>query len=104
MRSTICAAMLALATTTADGPAHACGGLLRDLIDPNCRPPLPMVWSKPRASQAEFAQSRYRCLQESQQSTTTAVAGVGGVSTVVTNDQLFTACMNARGWVLTPAR
>jgi hypothetical protein len=57
----IYAAMLALANTTAGTPADACGGLLRDLIDANCCPPPPMAWSKPRASQAEFAQTRYRC-------------------------------------------
>lgn len=88
-------------------PAHACGGLLRDIIDPDCRPPpaSPMAWSKAKATQIEFAQTRYRCLQESQQRLGNALVINGNgaaTNSMVANSQLFTACMNASGWTLLP--
>jgi hypothetical protein len=95
--------LIAIALLASSDGAHTRGGLLRDLIDPNCRPPPPMVWRRARASQVDFARDRYACLREAQQPMTTAVVGAGGIASVVTNDQLFGACMNARGWGLTPA-
>jgi hypothetical protein len=61
MKGVLGTVVLAMAISEAPA-AHACGGLLRDSIDPNCKPPPPMVWSKPKATQAEFAQTRYRCM------------------------------------------
>src|SRR5262249_16712166 len=60
-----------------------------------------MVWVKPGSSQNDFAQDRYRCLRESQQRVGGAfVNQYGGAASdsVVTNEQLFSACMNSRGW------
>jgi hypothetical protein len=67
------------------------------------QPDSKMVWVKPGTSQTEFAQDRYACMKESQQrvSTTIVNEAVGSsLSNVVTNGQLFGACMNAKGWVL----
>lgn len=60
-----------------------------------------MGWVKQGGTQAEFSQDRYSCMQNSQQR-------VGGASfnqfggyaanQVVTNEDLFAACMNSRGW------
>lgn len=66
-----------------------------------------MVWVKPNAQQGEFEQVRYQCLQESQQYSSRGVAiansAINGYqaisrSGVGTNDELFGACMNAKGW------
>jgi hypothetical protein len=62
-----------------------------------------MVWNKPGASQADFSQARYSCMQQSQQPTSFAyVNQYGGSSSsgVATNGNLFNACMNAQGWSL----
>ena len=72
-----------------------------------------MVWIKPGAGQNEFAQARYECLQNSQQQRSTATYNNSGgyvspmassqgyaTSGAVTNEQLFGACMNAKGWYL----
>src|SRR5215475_11279253 len=62
-----------------------------------------MVWNKPGASQAAFNTDRYRCMQESQQQSSSAYinryAGYAS-SGQTTNDALFQACMNASGWSL----
>lgn len=61
------------------------------------------VWVKPGASTNEFNSDKYVCLQQSQQQSGRAVVDQygGAASTkVVTNDYLFTTCMNARGWSL----
>lgn len=61
------------------------------------------VWVKPGASQTDFTQARYACLQQSQQGASSAyVNRTYGVASsgVVTNDGLFSACMNAAGWNL----
>ena len=63
------------------------------------------VWTKAGAGQSEFSQARYNCLQQSQQGASSAyVNRYGGVavasSGAVTNDGLFSACMNAAGWSL----
>ena len=76
-----------------------------------------MLWVKPNANQNEFAQVRYECLQNSQQNRSVAqYNNVGGyvsgasnsqgyaVSGVVTNEQLFAACMNSKGWYLEAQR
>lgn len=61
------------------------------------------VWTKAGAGQNEFSQARYNCLQQSQQGASSAyVNRYGGAASsgVVTNDGLFSACMNAAGWSL----
>jgi hypothetical protein len=61
------------------------------------------VWVKPGASQSDFAQARYNCMQQSQQRVSTAfVNQYGGAAnnSVITNQNLFGACMNAQGWSL----
>lgn len=66
----------------------------------------PKVWSKPGSSQDEFSKDRYTCLQQAQQPVSGAyVNQYGGSSSgqMITNDNLFGACMNANGWYLTPA-
>lgn len=61
------------------------------------------LWIKQGAGQSEFNQTRYTCLQQSQQGTSSAyINRYGGVASsgVITNDGLFIACMNAAGWTL----
>ena len=61
------------------------------------------VWFKPNAYQGEFEQTRYKCLQESQQRVVNGNANgyqANYNNRVVTNDQLFGACMAAKGWSL----
>lgn len=63
----------------------------------------PMVWNKPGASQDDFSRDRYTCMQDSQQRVSGAVVNqFGGYSTneVITNPNIFRACMNANGWYL----
>jgi hypothetical protein len=63
----------------------------------------PMAWNKPGASTADFDAHRYRCMQESQQQTSSAyVNRYGGYASSgqSTNEALFQACMNAGGWSL----
>lgn len=63
----------------------------------------PQVWVKPGASQTDFGKDKYDCLQQAQQRVSGAVVNQYGGSAsnrVITNDTLFTACMNARGWTL----
>ena len=65
------------------------------------------VWVKPGATQADFAQERYACMQQSQHRVSSAyVDQYGGSSNsqVTTNTPLFGACMNARGWYLQDKR
>lgn len=62
-----------------------------------------MAWNKPGASQAEFSQDKYDCMQQSQQQVSGAYVnkfGGGASSQVVTNGNLFNSCLNARGWTL----
>lgn len=62
------------------------------------------VWVKPGASQNDFANDRYTCMQESQQRVGGAFVnqfGGSATNTVVTNGNLFGSCMNAKGWYLT---
>lgn len=66
-------------------------------------------WYKPGWTPESFNRDRYDCLKESQQRVSTSQANVYGVigssssnSQVITNDTLFTSCMQARGWYLRP--
>jgi hypothetical protein len=63
------------------------------------------LWLKPGAASDEFGQDKYACLQQSQQQSSSAyINRYGGVanSGAVTNGGLYDACMNSKGWVLTP--
>jgi hypothetical protein len=65
---------------------------------------VPMIWNKPGATRDDFSSARYVCMQQSQQRVSEAsINALGGYSTssVVTNDDLFSSCMNANGWYLT---
>jgi hypothetical protein len=65
------------------------------------------VWSKPNFTQQEFAKDKYECIQQAQQTKYQAQGATGyGIlyepgqasSEVVTNQNLFILCMEARGW------
>jgi hypothetical protein len=64
------------------------------------------VWNKPGASQSDFAQDKYACLQQSQQQVSgiyvNRFAGVAD-SRMQANEGLFASCMNAKGWYLKQA-
>ena len=63
-----------------------------------------MIWEKPGSSQNDFSQDRYACMQQSQQPVSGAyINQYGGFasSNIITNNNLFSACMNSRGWNLT---
>ncbi len=65
---------------------------------------LQMGWYKPGATQSEFAEDRYECMQSSQERVSGAyVNAYGGASSsgTTTNMPLFQACMEARGYVWT---
>lgn len=67
----------------------------------SCAPPL--SWVKPGAGQTEFQQAKYSCLQNSQQRVAKAHADSAQYdydNSVVTNDEIFNACMGAQGWRL----
>jgi hypothetical protein len=62
------------------------------------------IWIKPGAAVDDFSNDKYACMQQSQQPNSSAyVDRYGGVanSGIITNGNLFGACMNARGWYLT---
>jgi len=66
-----------------------------------CAPPL---WVKPGGTTAEFDKDKYNCLQSSQQRASGLYFnkfGGGASDQMVTNDKLFSSCMNSRGWKLT---
>ena len=61
------------------------------------------LWVKPGASQQDFGVDKYQCMQQAQQRVSgTYVNAYGGASTnkVITNEGLFNACMNSKGWSL----
>jgi predicted aspartyl protease len=61
------------------------------------------TWVKPGLTQEEFAKDRYNCMQQSQQRVSSAFVGQYGgsaVNHVITNDNLFSACMNSQGYSL----
>ena len=65
-----------------------------------------MLWYKPTGTQDEFSRDKYDCLQQAQQPYSGAYVNMyGGASRgqMITNNQLFAACMNSRGWYLTRA-
>jgi hypothetical protein len=62
-----------------------------------------MAWQKPGAQQNEFTEARYACMQQSQQRHSSAYVnqyGGSSDSSVITNNNLFSACMTSRGWTL----
>lgn len=62
-----------------------------------------MAWYKDGASQQDFGQDKYVCLQEAQQGQSSAQVNRNGgaaQSGAVTNNLLFNSCMEARGWAL----
>lgn len=65
---------------------------------------LQMGWYKPGASQSDFAQDKYACMENSQEHVSGAyVNPYGGAASsgTITNIPLFQACMEARGYVWT---
>jgi hypothetical protein len=63
----------------------------------------PMTWTKPGATHDDFTKDRYSCMQQSQQRVSSAYVNQYGGSandSVITNGNLFGACMNAQGWTL----
>jgi hypothetical protein len=61
------------------------------------------LWLKPGATKEDFNKERYACMQQAQQPNSVAYLDkYGGVSNskVITNENLFSACMNAGGWYL----
>jgi len=81
------------------------GAIIFGLSLTSCAQQPQAIWLKPSAASDEFSQDRYACLQQSQQPNSAAyVTQYGGAarSNIITNGGLFDACMNSRGWVLTP--
>lgn len=75
----------------------------------SCAPPPQMVWVKQNQKQGDFEKARYECLQQSQQFASSSsiapnqiLGGYQGSSSsgMQTNDQLFGACMNSKGFYL----
>jgi hypothetical protein len=74
------------------------------------RPPAPAKqWYKPNFTQQEWAKDKYECMQQAQQTKAYSTGPTGGgifyepghsESKVVTNWNLYNACMEARGWTL----
>ena len=59
------------------------------------------AWYKDYATQQDFNQDRYTCMQESKQQTTSGYANMYGATSqsgMTVNAQMFGACMNAHGW------
>jgi predicted aspartyl protease len=63
----------------------------------------PTTWVKPGLTQEQFAKDRYACMQQSQQRVSSAYVsqyGGGAVNHVITNANLFNACMTAQGYAV----
>ena len=65
----------------------------------------PMSWYKPLIQPGEFEKAKYECSQQAQQPYGQSTFGYyyyGGssINTVITNENLFAQCMNAKGWQL----
>jgi predicted aspartyl protease len=61
------------------------------------------TWTKPGLTQDQFAKDRYSCMQQSQQRVSSAYVdqyGGGSINHVITNANLFNACMTAQGYTL----
>ncbi len=62
-----------------------------------------MQWVKQGSTREDFSKDKYACLQESQQSASSGYFNrYGGSSSsgAITNNNLYRACMEARGWSL----
>lgn len=62
------------------------------------------MWIKPGSAADDFSNDKYACMQQSQQPNSSAYVGRYGGSAssgMITNGNLFGACMNAHGWYLT---
>jgi hypothetical protein len=91
----LCAAQRLLARST----------VILPLVLAACATQPQTLWLKPGAASEDFGQDRYACLQQSQQQSSSAyIDRYGGVanSGAITNGGLYDACMNSKGWVLTP--
>lgn len=75
------------------------------------------VWVKPGVMSSDFNQEKYACMQSAQQPYASSIRyNSGGIvspsaittasssSGIATNEQLFNACMNAKGWTLQVTR
>jgi hypothetical protein len=75
------------------------------------------VWVKPGAKDSDFNQEKYACMQSAQQPYASSIGyNSGGIVSpsaittasssagIATNEQLFNACMNAKGWTLRVTR
>lgn len=61
------------------------------------------LWQKPGADVDAFNRDKYACMQQSQQQMSSAYVGkYGGYagSQMITNGNLFSACLNSQGWHL----
>jgi hypothetical protein len=79
-----------------------CGSLLLNACagQPAATPQV-MRYSKAGASEQEFVQDRYACVQQAQQPRTAGYVGpYGGASrgVIVTNSAVFLSCMSAKGY------
>ena len=55
-------------------------------------------------TQQEYSETKYKCMQEAQQREAYVNEHTGvAESSVVTNQELYAACMNADGWYLREA-
>ena len=73
--------------------------LCMPLIVLGCAHQPEQAWYKPNPKDGEFERVRYTCLQESQQPYARANKN-SGASGMGTNDNLYEACMNSKGWTL----
>ena len=75
------------------------------------------VWVKPGAKDNDFNKEKYACMQSAQQPYASSIGyNSGGIVSpsaittasssagIATNEQLFNACMNAKGWTLQVTR
>jgi hypothetical protein len=67
-----------------------------------CAAPANRGWYKPGGTdEGEYPQDRYACMQESRQQSSAGYANAYGAATqsgMTVNDQMWSACMGARGW------
>ena len=76
-------------------------------------PKVKKSWYNPNSTKQEFAKDKYECMQQAQQRKSSATGAYcvgyycdpgGAESKVVTNMDLFKACMEARDWELREER
>jgi hypothetical protein len=58
------------------------------------------VWGSPHYTPESFAAIKYQCLQESQGGSVSVPVGSAAVAVPITNNEMFSACMNAHGYTL----